>query len=92
MPWVYLLLAVVALAAAFRTTSPWVLAVCLLAALGLAVAWLMAMLARRIEDRAGSAALLVDPAELQRLREQAEARRAAASAEASPAARDPSTP
>lgn len=92
MPWLYLLLAVAALAAAFRTSSPWVLGVCLLAALGLAVAWLMAMLARRIEDRSGPAALLVDPAELQRLREQAEARRAAAAVEPASGARDPSTP
>lgn len=86
MPWLYLLLAVAALAVAFRTTSPWVVAVCLLVALGLGVAWLLSALARRIEDRSGSTALLVDPAELQRLREQAEARRAAAAAIQAPPA------
>lgn len=78
MPWLFLLLAIGAFAIAFKTTSMAVLVVSLLAALGLLVAWLMALLAQRIEHRSGSVAMMVDPAELQRLREQAEARRAAA--------------
>jgi hypothetical protein len=90
MPWLYLLFAVAALAVAFKTTSVAVLAVSLLAALVLTLAWLMSALARRIEDRSGSAAMIIDPAELQRLREQAEARRAAQAAEAAP--QDPVRP
>lgn len=78
MPWLYLVLAVVAMAIAFKTTSVAVLVVCLLTALGLAIAWLMAFLAERIESRSSSPAMLIDPVELQRLREQAEARRATA--------------
>lgn len=81
MPWLFLLLAVAALAVAFKTTSVGVLVICLIAALGLTLAWLMGALSRRIEDRTGSTALMIDPAELQRLREQAEARRLAAQAE-----------
>jgi hypothetical protein len=93
MPWLYLLLAVAALAIAFKTTSVAVLVICLLAALGFALAWLMGALARRIEDRTGSPAMMIDPVELQRLREQAEARRAAALADAgAQAAQDPARP
>lgn len=91
MPWLYLLLAVAALAVAFKTTSVAVLSISLLAALVLTVAWLMGVLARRIEERSGSAAMIIDPVELQRLREQAEARRAAQAADAA-AAQDPVRP
>ena len=89
MPWLYLLLALAALAVAFKTTSVAVLAICLLAGLGFAIAWLMGTLARRIEDRSSSPAMMIDPVELQRLREQAEARRAAA---VERAAQDPARP
>lgn len=92
MPWLYLLLAMAALAIAFKTTSVAVLVVCLLAALGLTLAWLMGALARRIEDRTGSATMMIDPAELQRLHEQAEARRVAAQADATPSPQDPARP
>lgn len=99
MPWLYLLLAAAALAVSFKTTSVAVLVICLLAALGFALAWLMSALARRVEDRSGSLAMIIDPAELQRLREQAEARRAAAQGDGTAAApapvgidRDPARP
>ena len=81
MPWMYLLLAIAALVVAFKTTSVAVVVLCLLVALGLAVAWLLGALAQRIESRSGDMAMIVDPAELRRLREQAEARRAAVAAE-----------
>jgi hypothetical protein len=77
MPWLYLLLAAAALAVAFKTASMAVLVLCLLVALVLAVAWLMTALAQRIETRSGDMAMIIDPAELRRLREQAEARKAA---------------
>ena len=89
MPWLYLLLAVAAVAVAFKTTSVAVLAIALVVALALTLAWLMGMLSRRIEDRSGSAALMIDPAELQRLREQAEARRAGQGDAPGGSARDP---
>ncbi len=78
MPWVYLLLALVAMAIAFKTTSLALAAICLLAALGLLVAWTLGLLAQRVGSRSRDEAMLLDPQELRRLREQAEARRAQA--------------
>ena len=80
MHWLYLLLAVAALAVAFKTTSIAVLVVCLLAALGLVLAWVMSLLAQRVDSRSRNEAMMIDPAELRRLREQAEARKLAAAA------------
>jgi membrane protein implicated in regulation of membrane protease activity len=82
MPWIYLLLAVGAFALAFMTTSPWLLLLALLAGLGLLVAWAMALFAQRVGNRARDETQMLDPVELRRLREQAEARRAADAARA----------
>lgn len=76
--WVYLLLAIGAFAVAFKTASVGLMAVCLLVGLGLLLAWIMALLARRIDSRSRSEHAMIDPDELRRMREQAEARRAAA--------------
>ena len=76
MPWVFLLLAVAALAVAFKTTSVALLALCLVVALGLLLAWVLGLLAQRVGSRSRDEAMLLDPQELRRLREQAEARRA----------------
>jgi hypothetical protein len=78
MPWLYLLVALAALAVAFKTTSVAVLMLCLLVALVAMFAWVMGLLARRVGSRSRDAAMLIDPVELHRLREQAEARRRAA--------------
>ncbi|GAB3746533.1 hypothetical protein GCM10028795_08070 [Lysobacter olei] len=80
--WVYLLLAIGALAVAFKTASVGLMALCLLAALGLILAWVMALLAQRIDSRSRSEHAMIDPEELRRMREQAEARKAAATGEA----------
>lgn len=88
MSWLYLLLAVAALAVAFKTSYTLVMVAALIAAFCLLLAWLMGLLAARMESRSGDPATIVDPAELLRLREQAEARRAAnaaASQDAPPA-------
>ena len=77
MPWIYLLLAIAGFIVAFETTSMALAVVCLLAALGLMVAWVLALLAQRVGSRARDEATMLDPVELRRLREQAEARRAA---------------
>jgi ABC-type transport system involved in cytochrome bd biosynthesis fused ATPase/permease subunit len=79
MPWVFLLLALVAFAIAFKTASLALAAVCLLLALGLLVAWALGLLAQKVGSRSRDESLLLDPQELRRLREQAEARRAQAS-------------
>lgn len=77
MTWLYLLLAIAALAVAFKTASIGLMAVMLLVAFALMMAWLMGVLAARVESRSGDPGTLIDPAELARLRAQAEARRAA---------------
>lgn len=78
MPWLLLLLAAGALAVAFMTTSMALAIVCLLAALGLLLAGVMGLLAGRIGNRSRDEAMMIDPQELRRLREQAEAKRNAA--------------
>lgn len=78
MPWIFFLLGLGALAVAFKTTSMALLALSLLAALGLLGAWLVQMLAARVGSRSRDEGSMLDPTELKRLRELAEARRDAA--------------
>ncbi|MFC3552322.1 hypothetical protein ACFOLC_15055 [Lysobacter cavernae] len=84
MHWLYLLLALAALAISFKTSSVAVLVLCLLVALGLLLAWVMALLAQRLGSQSRDESLMLDPVELRRLREQAEARRTAAAPPAEP--------
>lgn len=84
MSWLYLLLAIAAFAVAFKTASTALMVITLLVGFALLVAWLMGILAARLESRSGNPAMIVDPVELHRLREQAEARRAAAANGAEP--------
>ncbi|MEO6264849.1 MAG: hypothetical protein ABIO58_07825 [Luteimonas sp.] len=84
MPWVFLLLALTAFAVAFKTTSMALGALCLLVALALLVAWVLGLLAQRVGSRSRDEATMLDPQELRRLREQAEARRAAGSSSEPP--------
>jgi len=78
MPWLLILLAAAAFAVAFVTTSMALAVVCLLASLILIVAGVMALLAQRLGSRSRDEVAMIDPAELRRLREQADARRNAA--------------
>lgn len=78
MPWLLIILAVAALAVAFKTTSVALLMVCLLAAFVLILAWVLTLLGQRVESRRRNEAMMLDPEELRRLREQAEARKLAA--------------
>jgi len=84
MSWLFLLLALAAFAVAFKTSSVALAAICLLVALGLLVAWVMGLLAQRVGNSTRDDALMLDPQELRRLREQAEARRATTSAPSEP--------
>ena len=79
MHWVLLLLAIGALAVALKTTSIGLMAVCLLAALVLVVLWALGLYSARVGSRSRDETSMIDPAELRRLREQAEARKLAAS-------------
>lgn len=77
MHWLYLLLAIGAMALAFMTTSSTVLGLSLLAALALFVFWIFGLYSSRMADQGGDATMIIDPDELRRMREQAEARKAA---------------
>jgi hypothetical protein len=79
MHWLFLLLGFAAMAVAFKTTSTGLMAFCLIAALVLFVVWLAGLYSARMAGRSRDASMIIDPAELRRLREQAEARKAAAS-------------
>ena len=75
MHWLFLLLAVAAMAFAFLTTSVGVLLGCLLAALVLFVLWVLGMYQSRVAGSGRDETLMIDPGELRRLREQAQARK-----------------
>ena len=79
MPWLFLILSVAALAVAFKTTSVGLLVLCLLAAFALILAWVLMLLGQRVDSRSRNEAMMLDPDELRRLREQAEARKLATS-------------
>lgn len=81
MPWVFLLLAIAAFVVAFKATSVALVALCLLAALGLLLAWVLGLLAQRVGSRSRDEATMLDPVELRRLRDQAERRRTDAPSE-----------
>lgn len=75
MHWLYLLFAVGALVLSMRTTSTVLMVVGLLASLGLFVAWVVSWYAARMGDTQRDESQMIDPAELRRLRELAEARK-----------------
>ena len=78
MPWLLLLIAVAQFLAALGASSMAVVVLCVLGSLVLSIVAVMSLLAQRVDNSARSETLLIDPQELRRLREQAEARRAAA--------------
>lgn len=78
MPWILFLLALAALAVAFITTSIALLMLCLIAAFGFTVGGIMHLFAQRVSSRSRDETLMLDPEELRRLREQAEARKVSA--------------
>ncbi len=75
MHWLFLLLAIAAMALAFLTTSMKVLAGCLLAALVLFVLWVLGLYQSRVAGSGRDETQMIDPVELRRLREQAQARK-----------------
>jgi len=77
MPWLLLLIAVALFLAALGASSMAMVVVCVLGSLILSIVAVMTLLAQRVDNSARSETLLIDPQELRRLREQAEARRAA---------------
>lgn len=84
MHWLFLLMAAASLIMAVRTTS-WALMVALmLASLALFVAWIVGWYGRRVGDSSRDQSAMIDPSELRRLREVAEARRNAAPSASEP--------
>ncbi|HEY1140868.1 MAG TPA: hypothetical protein VGE88_11755 [Lysobacter sp.] len=81
MAWLFLLLGFGALWVAFTASSPGLLALALVAALVLLIAFVLKMASDRIGSRSRDEQLMLDPDELRRLREQAEARKLAAVAQ-----------
>ncbi len=76
MPWLLLFIAVALFMVALNATSMAIVILCVLASLGLSVFAIMGLLAQRVGNSARSETMLIDPMELRRLRELAEAKRA----------------
>jgi hypothetical protein len=82
MHWLYLLFALVAMVLAIKTSSTGLMLLGLLASLVLIVLWLVGLYSTRMAGRSRDPSAMIDPAELRRLREQAEARKAASNPDA----------
>lgn len=80
MHWLYLLLAIGALLFALTTRSGGLLALCLLASAGFLLAWAAGWYRERVGDSRRDEMAMIDPLELRRMRELAEARRREAAA------------
>ena len=76
MPWLFFALAAGSMAVAVTSTSMLLMVLCLLASAGLVIAATMILMAERVGSASRDEVMLIDPVELRRLREQAEARRA----------------
>ena len=83
MQWLYLLLSIAALAAAFNTSGG-LMAICLLAGLAFLLAFVLKLAAERVGSRSRDEHMILDPEELRRFREQAEARKLAAAQQSDP--------
>lgn len=75
MPWILFAIAAALLAVALTSTSMAIMVVCMLVSLGLTVFSVMILISDRVGSASRSETLLIDPLELRRMREQAEARR-----------------
>jgi len=78
MHWLFLLMALGALVLAFSTPHVWLLVVSLLAGLLLLLLWTRGWFASRMGETRFDSSSMIDPSELRRLGELAQARRAAA--------------
>ncbi|HVQ32348.1 MAG TPA: hypothetical protein VMS49_00255 [Lysobacter sp.] len=85
MHWLMLALGIGALAVAMKTSSMLLMGVCLLAALVFILMWVLGLYSARAGARSRDETAMIDPVELRRLREQAEARKVAASQAEPPA-------
>ena len=79
MHWLYLIVAIALFAGAYKA-SGWLVLLLLLGSLIAFVAWMLGWISARISQGARSEMQILSPEELQQLREQAAARKAAAAA------------
>ena len=79
MHWLYLIIALVLLAVAMKA-SGWLVVLLVLASLVAFIAWMLGWVSSRISSGARNDTQIISPEEMRRLREQAEARKAAAKA------------
>ena len=77
MHWLYLLIAVALMLAASKAAG-WLVALLLAGSFVLFVAWMLGWVSTRISSGARNDAQIISPEDLRRLREQADARKAAA--------------
>jgi hypothetical protein len=91
MHWLYLVVAIVFIAIASRANTPgWLVVILVLGSLGLFVGWMLGWMSQRVSGASRDDVQMLSPEELRHLREQAEARKAAAAA--ADAARNPEEP
>ena len=79
MHWLYLVVGLVFLAiSSLKMTPMWLVVVLVIGSLGLFLAWMLGWMAERVGSASRSEVHILGPEELRQLREQAEARKAAA--------------
>ncbi len=83
MHWIYLIIALVLMLAAVKAAG-WLVVVLLLASLVGFIAWMIGWVNSRISSGARNDTQIISPEELRRLREQAQARKAAGPSPSSP--------
>jgi hypothetical protein len=89
MHWLYLVVSIVFIVIASRASTPgWLVVVLVLGSLGLFVGWMLGWMSSRVSSASRDDVQMLSPDELRHLREQAEARKAAAAA----ASRNPEEP
>ena len=85
MHWLYLVVAIVFLGVtALKVTPYWLAVILVIGALVLFIAWMLGWMAARVSGSSRDDLQILSPEELRHLREQAEARRAAAAASTPP--------
>jgi hypothetical protein len=81
MHWLYLVVGIISLCiASLKITPTWLVVILVLASLGLFLAWMFGWMASRVGDASRHEMQILSPDELRQMREQAEARKAAATA------------
>ena len=85
MHWLYFVVSMVCLGVATRPQAPgWLVVVMVLGSLGFFLAWMLGWMSQRVAGSSRNEMQMITPEELRLMREQAEARKAAAQAQVPP--------